>query len=73
MIKYLEFLVDAANAAISFLVSIITGTIRMVAMIPQTITFLRSAVSFLPSFFTVFATAFITVCVIYTLVGRSRS
>ena len=56
-----------------FVVSLVTGTINLLQMIPQGISILTQSIGFLPQVFVMFATVSITVLVIYMIVGRSHS
>ena len=55
---------------IGFITSLVTGLINVLKSIPQILTFTTSAIGFLPSVLSVFATLTITISIIYLIVGR---
>lgn len=68
--QFLSALVDVMAMAITFVVNFITGVIQMISLIPSALSMLAYAISSLPPMLTVFATAFISVSVVYLVIGR---
>lgn len=55
---------------VSFLVEMIEGLLRLIALIPTAVTSLTTGVGYLPSILATFAAATITISVIFVIVGR---
>ena len=56
---------------VGFITSLVTGLINVLKSIPQILTFITSAIGFLPSVLAVFARLTITISIIYLIVGRN--
>lgn len=68
--QFLSALVDVMAMAVTFVVNLISGLIHMIQIIPSALSMLSYGVSSLPPVLTVFATAFISVSVVYLVIGR---
>ncbi len=71
MLSFLSGIVDFFKSIISLVWQIITGLIRLLALIPEMVTNLTDSLGLLPSFLVAFATVTITVSVIFIILGRS--
>lgn len=63
-----DFIVGIGN----FLVQFVEGIVRLLTLVPVSVGFLTSAIGVLPSIFITFATATVTVCVIFIILGREH-
>lgn len=70
MFKFFDWVVDTVSALIEFLWTLIKGLIQLISLIPTAVNLLTNAIGILPSIMVAFATATITVSVIFILVGR---
>lgn len=70
MLEFFQWIVDTISGLISFVWTIVEGLIQLIALIPSAVSALTQAMGILPSMLVGFATATITVCVIFILVGR---
>lgn len=61
-----EFLLMIGSVLGNFLL----GVAQLVSMIPQALSFLAYGIASLPPVLTVFATAFISISVVYLVIGR---
>lgn len=68
--QFLSSLVDVAAMAIGLVINFVTGVVQMVQLIPSALSMLSYSVLSLPPLLTVFATAFISVSVVYLVIGR---
>ncbi len=71
MFKFFEWLADTIASLVNFLWSIIKGTIQLISLIPSAVNMLTTSIGILPSILVAFATATITVSVIFIMVGRN--
>lgn len=71
MFKFFDWLVDIITALVDFLWTLIKGLIQLISLIPSGVTALTNSIGLLPSLFVGFATATITISVIFILVGRN--
>lgn len=71
MLSFLSGIVDFFKSIISLVWQIITGLIRLLALIPDMVTNLTDSLGLLPSFLVAFASVTITVSVIFIILGRS--
>lgn len=70
MFKFFDWIVNTISSLLEFLWSIIKGLIQLISLIPTAVNMLTTSIGVLPSLFIGFATATITVSVIFILVGR---
>lgn len=66
-----QWFIDIFNSVWTFIESLIKGIADLFSVIPQAVTYLTSALGYLPSTLVVFATLSITISVIYLIVGRN--
>lgn len=62
--------VSAIVAALSFLGSFIQGIWQLFVMLPNAISLLSYAITMIPPVLMVFATAFVSVSIVYLIIGR---
>lgn len=67
---FFETIINFIQAIFSFVTNIISGTIQMLVMIPQAVSFLTYSLGYIPSVVAVVVTALITVNVVYLIIGR---
>lgn len=67
---FFETIVNFIQAIFAFVTNIISGTVQMLLMIPQAVSFLTYSLGFMPSVIAVVVTALITVNVVYLIIGR---
>lgn len=67
---FFETIVKFIQAIFAFVTNIISGTVQMLLMIPQAVSFLSYSLGFMPSVIAVVVTALITVNVVYLIIGR---
>ena len=70
--NFFTWFVDTAKALIEFVWSIIEGTLQLLEMVPEAVETLTQSLTWLPSILVAFATATITVSVIFLIVGREH-
>lgn len=68
--QFLSSLVDVAAMLIGLVINFVTGVVQMIQLIPSALSMLSYSVLSLPPLLTVFATAFISVSVVYLVIGR---
>lgn len=66
-------IVDIVKNVFSFLLNVIQGLFNFIKMLPKFISYLTDTVGFLPSFLAVFATATVSIAIIYLILGRSTN
>lgn len=67
---FFETIINFIQAIFAFVTNIISGTVQMLLMIPQAVSFLTYSLGFMPSVIAVVVTALITVNVVYLIIGR---
>lgn len=70
MTAILKTLVDFVVAVFSLVINLITGIWQMLQMIPSALTMLTYSVAFMPTILIAFATALITISIVFLVVGR---
>lgn len=70
MTEFLRSILDTFISLFAFLGNIISGTLQLLRLIPQSLNFLTYSLSSLPAVVAVIATALISVSVVYLIVGR---
>ena len=65
--------ISGINALVNFVVMLVEGTAKLIAMIVPVVSQIQQAVTYLPFVFQVFALASITVMVVFVIVGRTHS
>lgn len=73
IVNFFKDLWEIICSAFNFLVSIITGTLQLLTMIPNVVSMITQAIGYLPAIVTAFATASLSVLIVYIILGRSRS
>lgn len=68
--QFLDSILSVFVMVINLVISFVQGIAQMVVMIPQALGMLTYSVSSLPPVLVVFATAFISVSVVYLVIGR---
>lgn len=63
-------IVAAITAGIQFLGSLLVGIAQLFVMLPNAISLLSYSITMIPPVLVVFATAFISVSVVYLIIGR---
>lgn len=71
MIKLFQWLIEFLSSLGNFLFSMIKGMIQLISLLPVAVNQLTVSIGILPSLLVAFATATITISVIFILVGRS--
>ena len=71
IIDFFQWLIDIIASLINLVVSLVKGIVQLLSLIPSAVQSLTLSVGFLPSFLVVFATATITISVIFIIVGRN--
>jgi len=71
MLDALHQIVEFIGMIIDFAIQLITGLIQLLLLIPKCIQMLTGSLLFLPPFLVAFATATVTVSVIFIIVGRN--
>lgn len=67
---FFETIINFIQAIFAFVTNIISGTVQMLIMIPQAVSFLTYSLGYIPSVIAVVVTALITVNVVYLIIGR---
>lgn len=70
MIDYLVSLGEGLQVFIDFVVNLVTNLLSIIQIIPDSLHAITYAVSYMPSALAVFATAGISICVVFHIVGR---
>lgn len=63
---FLDFLTMLGD----FVMNLVTGIASMIALIPQSVSVLNYAISYMPSILLTFAVAGIGICVVFHIIGR---
>lgn len=71
MFGFFDWVISTVGAVFSFLWQTINGLLRLIGLLPQAVTMLTSSIGYLPSILAAFATATITISVIFIIVGRN--
>jgi len=70
MNNFFTWIVDTVSSLVEFLWTLIKGLIQLISLIPLAVNMLTNSIGILPSILVAFATATITISVIFILVGR---
>lgn len=70
MPAFLEAIINFFGTLATLIFNLISGITQMVQMIPSALSFLFIAISSLPPVVVTFAVAFVTVSVVYLVIGR---
>lgn len=73
IIDFFNRLFEVIESLITFVINFIDNTLKFITMLPEVITQVTSSISWLPPALMVFATASITVSVIFIMLGRGKS
>lgn len=68
--SFLESILSVLGMAVTLVVNFVRGVIQLITLIPVALQMLSYSLSALPPTLVVFATAFITVSVVYLVIGR---
>lgn len=71
MFKFFTWIVDTITSLVEFLWTIVKGIIQLISLLPTAVNLLTNSIGILPSILVGFATATITISVIFVMVGRS--
>lgn len=71
IVNFIQSVWDILQAIVSFVVSTIQGLITMITSLPQILATATSAIGYLPSILSAFATLTITISIIYLIIGRN--
>ena len=70
MNNFFDWIVETVSSLVEFLWTLIKGLIQLISLIPTAVNMLTNSIGILPSILVAFATATITISVIFILVGR---
>lgn len=70
MAEFLRALLDTIVSLFAFLANIISGSLQLLRLIPQSMQFLTYSLSAVPAVVSAIAAALISVSVVYLIVGR---
>lgn len=70
MFEFFDWIVEVVVSLVQFLWTTVKGLIQLISLIPSAVNLLTSSISLLPPLLIAFATATITICVIFIIVGR---
>lgn len=70
MLDMFSALVDALTTASQFIVSFFSGIVSVFALVGQSFVFMAAAWAYLPAPLLVFATAGISIVIVFQLIGR---
>ena len=70
MFSGLTWIINTIISLWNFLITLIKGLLQLISLIPMSVNMLTDSIGVLPSIFVAFATATITISVIFILVGR---
>ena len=71
MFKFFTWIVDTITSLVEFLWTLVKGIIQLISLLPTAVNLLTNSIGILPSILVGFATATITISVIFVMVGRS--
>lgn len=63
-------ILSVLKAAVILVINFVTGIFQMLDMLPNAVTLLTYGINMMPPVLTVLATAFISVSVVYLIIGR---
>lgn len=70
MLNALQSILDFIGMIGSFVSNLVTGLFSMITMIPQAFSAISYTLGYMPSQLLVFATAGITICIVFHIIGR---
>lgn len=70
MFQFFTWLWNTVLSLVSFVIEMVEGLLRLIALIPTAVTALTTSVGYLPSILATFAAATITISVIFIIAGR---
>lgn len=70
MLSFLQGIADFFTSIFTFLKQLIQGFIELVTLIPQGTAFVTSSITVMPTSITIFATAAISICIVFLIIGR---
>lgn len=70
MSQVLDSILTFFQSIASFLINLVGGLVQLILTIPKALYFIGVAIGSLPAVLTVFAVAFISVAVVYLVIGR---
>lgn len=71
VIDFFQGLIDIITSLINLVISLVKGLIQLISLIPSAVHMLTMSIGVLPSILVGFATATITISVIFIIVGRN--
>ena len=71
MVEFFQGIADVIGSLINLVISLIKGLIQLIGLIPTAVQSLTLSIGILPSILVAFATATITISVIFIIVGRN--
>ena len=71
ILDFLQGLIDIIMSLVNLAISLVEGIIQLLGLIPLAVQMLTMSIGILPSILVGFATATITICVIFVIVGRN--
>ena len=63
----------ALQSLFSFVISTVKGLLSVFLMLPKFITYVTSAIGFLPSLLATFAVATVAIAIVYLVIGRNTN
>lgn len=70
LLSFFEMIWQAIQSGIAILTNLISGIVQLIWMIPKALSFLLYSISQMPPVMTAFAVAFVSVSVVYLVIGR---
>lgn len=70
MFEFFDWIVEVVFSLVQFLWTTVKGLIQLISLLPTSVNMLTSSLNLLPPVLVAFATATITICVIFIIVGR---
>lgn len=64
---------NAIQSIFEFVIQTVKGLVSVFLMLPKFISYVTSAIGFLPSLLAVFATATVAIAIIYFVIGRNTN
>lgn len=70
LLSFFEMIWSAIQSGITILANFVSGIVQLIWMIPKALSFLLYSISQMPPVMTAFAVAFVSVSVVYLVIGR---
>lgn len=66
----MQWLIDTFSSLANFIVSMVTGLVDVIKMIPDIVQTLSTSIGYMPDFLIVFATTTLIIMIAYVIAGR---